>query len=57
MATLHIIGNGFDLAHGILLTYKDFEKYAWSHSSHNSYYLEVLENCYPQKNKDGRLIL
>jgi hypothetical protein len=35
----------------------DFEKYAWSHSSHNSYYLEVLENCYPQKNKDGRLIL
>lgn len=57
MATLHIIGNGFDLAHGILSTYKDFEKYAWSHSSHNSYYLEVLENCYPQKNKDGRLIL
>lgn len=57
MATLHIIGNGFDLAHGILSTYMDFEKYAWSHSSHNSYYLEVLENCYSQKNKDGRLIL
>lgn len=25
MATLHIIGNGFDLAHGILSTYMDFE--------------------------------
>lgn len=57
MATLHIIGNGFDLAHGILSTYMDFEKYAWSHSSHNRYYLEILENCYPQKNKEGRLIL
>lgn len=58
MATLHIIGNGFDLAHDIDSKYSDFKKYAWRHASHKSYYLGVLESCYPEKDiKSGELML
>lgn len=58
MATLHIIGNGFDLAHGIASKYSDFKEYAWQHAGNKSYYLGVLENCYPEKDiKSGELML
>lgn len=29
MTTLHIIGNGFDLRHGIASSYQDFREYEW----------------------------
>lgn len=58
MATLHIIGNGFDLAHRIASKYSDFKKYAWRHANHRSYYLGALEGCYPDTNaKSGELML
>ncbi|NDV63807.1 bacteriophage abortive infection AbiH family protein [Bacteroides sp. 224] len=58
MATLHIVGNSFDLAHGIESKYSDFKTDAWRCASYNGYYLGVLENCYPQKNiKIGELML
>lgn len=58
METLHIVGNGFDLAHGIASKYLDYKEYAWQHASHNNYYLGVLENCYSQKDiKSGELML
>lgn len=46
--TLHIIGNGFDLGHGIASRYKDFKDYAWKHG--NPYYIGLLETCYPEVN-------
>lgn len=58
MTTLHIIGNGFDLAHGIDSKYSDFKKYAWQHARNKSYYLGVLESCYPEKDiESGELML
>lgn len=58
MATLHIVGNGFDLAHGIASRYSDFKTYAWKCAGYNGYYLGVLEDCYPQKDiKTGELML
>lgn len=57
MATLHIVGNGFDLAHGIASKYSDFKKYAWQHGGHR-YYVDMLEDCYPKKDiKTGELML
>lgn len=49
MSTLHIIGNGFDLAHGIESRYTDFKEYAWKHCK-NSWNLGLLECCYPDIN-------
>lgn len=49
MTTLHIIGNGFDLGHGIDSKYTDFKKYAWKHDNHG-YFLGLLETCYPDMN-------
>ena len=49
MTTLHIIGNGFDLRHGIASRYTDFKKYAWKHNKHG-YFLGLLETCYPDVN-------
>lgn len=46
--TLHIIGNGFDLAHGIASTYRDFKDYAWKHG--DQYQIGLLETCYPDMN-------
>lgn len=46
--TLHIIGNGFDLCHGITSRYIDFKDYAWKHG--NQYYIGLLEICYPDVN-------
>lgn len=46
--TLHIIGNGFDLCHGIASRYTDFKDYAWKHG--NQYYIGLLETCYPDVN-------
>ena len=51
MATLHIIGNGFDIHHGIASLYSDFREYAWEHSGSDGYWLGQLERCYPTKNK------
>jgi len=51
MATLHIIGNGFDIHHGIASLYSDFREYAWEHSGSDGYWLGQLEMCYPTKNK------
>lgn len=50
MTTLHIIGNGFDLRHGIASSYQDFREYAWGHSGSDSYWLGQLEACYPTRN-------
>lgn len=55
--TLHIIGNGFDLCHGIKSRYSNFKDYAWEHCGLNGYYLGVLEKSYPQVNDDGELVL
>lgn len=49
MSTLHIIGSGFDLAHGIDSRYKDFKEYAWNHCK-NNWNLGLLETCYPDIN-------
>lgn len=57
MATLHIIGNGFDLRHGIKSRYSDFKDYAWKHCGQRGYHLGVLEKSYPQVNADGELVL
>lgn len=57
MTTLHIIGNGFDLRHGIASRYTDFKEYAWKHNNHG-YLLGLLETCYPDVNpKNGVLKL
>lgn len=57
MTTLHIIGNGFDLAHGIESSYSDFKKYAWDNCK-DGYNLGLLEKCYPQMDeKTGDLLL
>lgn len=54
--TLHIIGNGFDLAHGIASTYKDCKDYAWKHG--DQYQIGLLETCYPDMNsKKKELVL
>lgn len=54
--TLHIIGNGFDLAHGITSSYADFKKYAWKYG--DQYQIALLETCYPDVNPiDGELYL
>lgn len=55
---LFIVGNGFDLHHGIESRYKDFKKYAWRHTDGNGYYLGALETCYPIKeDKSDELLL
>lgn len=46
--TLYIIGNGFDLAHGIASRYLDFKNYAWKHG--DQYQMGLLETCYPNIN-------
>lgn len=56
MATLHIIGNGFDLHHGIASSYEDFREYAWKYSGSDAYWVGQLETCYPTK-KNGELEL
>ena len=54
--TLHIVGNGFDLAHGIASSYADFKDYAWKHG--DQYQIGLLETCYPDVNpKNGELYL
>lgn len=54
--TLHIVGNGFDLAHGIASSYDDFKNYAWKHG--DQYQIGLLETCYPDVNpKNGELYL
>ena len=54
--TLHIIGNGFDLAHGIASSYADFKDYAWKHG--DQYLMGLLETCYPDVNPwNGELYL
>ena len=54
--TLHIVGNGFDLAHGIASSYADFKDYAWKHG--DQYLMGLLETCYPDVNpKNGELYL
>ena len=54
--TLHIVGNGFDLAHGIASSYADFKDYAWKHG--DTYQMGLLETCYPDANPwNGELYL
>ena len=54
--TLHIVGNGFDLAHGIASSYADFKDYAWKHG--DQYLMGLLETCYPDANPwNGELYL
>ena len=45
--TLHVIGNGFDLHHGIASTYGAFKDYAWKHTK-DGCHLGMLETCYPE---------
>lgn len=42
---LHIIGNGFDLAHKIASSYANFKEYAWKYG--DQYQIGLLEKCYP----------
>ena len=54
--TLHIVGNGFDLAYGIASSYADFKDYAWKHG--DQYQMGLLETCYPDANPwNGELYL
>ena len=53
MTTLHIIGNGFDLHHGIASLYSNFQEYAWRHSGLDGYWIGLLETCYPTRNKEN----
>lgn len=54
--TLHIVGNGFDLAHGIASSYADFKDYAWKHG--DQYLMGLLETCYSDANPwNGELYL
>ena len=53
MATLHIIGNGFDIHHGIASLYSNFREYAWRHSGLDGYCIGLLETCYPTRNKEN----
>lgn len=55
--TLHIIGNGFDLHHGIESSYSYFCDYAWSHTNGRDYLLGILETCFPQECPNGTLLL
>lgn len=55
--TLYIIGNGFDLRHGIKSRYENFKEYAWKHCGSKGYYLGVLEQCYHQVGANGELVL
>ena len=57
MDTLCIIGNGFDLHHGIASSYEDFRQYVWKKCGLDGYWIGQLEACYPTKNKDGKLEL
>lgn len=50
MPTLHVIGNGFDLAHGIKSRYANFKEYAWKHIGFDGYQLGLMETCYPDIN-------
>lgn len=53
--TLHIIGNGFDLAHDIKSKYSDFKDYAWKYG--DKYQIGLLETCYPYVNSKKELVL
>ena len=56
--TLHIIGNGLDLAHDMESTYGHFERFAWKHAGKRGFHLGLLEEVYPGINrKTGRLEL
>lgn len=50
--TLYIIGNGFDIAHGLSTRYKDFKK--WLIKSGLSSFVRRMETLYPDvKNDNG----
>ena len=56
--TLHIIGNGFDLFHGMNTLYSDFCDFAWKNAKERGYFLGMLETVYPNTNiNTGRLEL
>ena len=56
--TLHIIGNGFDLFHGMNTLYSDFCDFAWKNAKGRGYFLGMLETVYPNTNiNTGRLEL
>lgn len=50
--TLYIIGNGFDLAHGLKTSYQDFKM--WLQNNQNSAFVHRIESLYPEiVNHDG----
>ncbi len=54
-STLYIIGNGFDLFHGLKSSYKDYSEFAKINTPNVEEFLEVY---FPQKTKTiGGLIL
>lgn len=50
MKTLYILGNGFDLAHGLATSYEDFHRWL---NHKNSVYAKRFEALYPSVRKDG----
>lgn len=52
--TLFIIGNGFDIAHDIKSSYKDFRD--WLASSQYQDFISYLEEMFPLKNKNTPLL-
>lgn len=55
MATLHIIGNGFDIYHEIASSYWDFYQYL-KENGHSSF-IDQMETFFPNKNKQGKNLL
>ncbi len=53
-STLYIVGNGFDLFHGIRSSYHDF--YNWLKSNGKDDFIAGLEKIYPQKLGDRYLL-
>lgn len=51
---LLIIGNGFDIAHGMATKYSDFKDYL---TMHKPSLKESLEELYPDKNEKGKYLL
>lgn len=50
--TLYIFGNGFDLAHGLPTSYKDFHQ--WLIDNHDIWFIKAFEALYQNININGR---
>lgn len=52
MSSLYILGNGFDIAHGLKTSYEDFHQWLLNDSRHRCF-VDGFEKLYPNVCKDG----